>query len=155
MKKIIILIIMIITMGSSVAMKPYYGSLIHQWNKPFEISKGIDHYANLGKGKPMAVELSLLPKPFPPCRPAKLNEENASEETAHLEQNATQKSSPSEISASQKAVEKQEPAQTTLMEFRHLSVLAQNFMDLPYEEDLFCSSDVWNSIQSVPKHCFC
>ena len=143
-------------MGSNVhAMKPYYGSVIHQWNRQFELDKGIDHYAKLGGEKRAAIELSQFQKPVQPYSPANLNEENASQKAALLGQNAKQEAVPSGESVSQKVVKTEEPAQSALMVFNQLSDLAQSSMDMPCEEYLFRCFDVWKSIRSTPETCEC
>lgn len=155
MKKIIVSIIIIIAMGCCVhAMKPYYGSVINQWDRQFELGRGIDHYVILGKEKPTTLELSRLPKSAQPYRPANLDEVAASKETAHFEQNTIQKASSSGGNSPQISfIEAEEPA--ALMEFHRLSSLAQNFMNLPCEEEFFRSSDVWRSIGTSPRSCGC
>jgi len=156
MREIIILIIIIIAMGSDVhAMKPYYGSVIHQWNKQFELGKYIDHYAKLGGEKLAAIELSQLPKSVQPCRHANLSDENASQKAVFLRQNASQEAVHSGENISQRLIKTEEPAQSALMEFRYFSILAQNSMNLPCGEDLFRCCDVWKSIESVQKQCNC
>lgn len=163
------MIIIIIVAGTNAyAMKPFCGSVIHEWNKQFELSKGIDSYARLGKEKPTAIYLSRVHEPVQPGKPGNHNDENAlqkvaqsgqnapkrasqseentSQKTVQIEQNSQQNVPQTEDNASQKAAEMDVTFQPVLIEFRHFSDPGRYPLDLPTVEDLYCHSELWGCL---------
>ncbi len=179
MKIFIIMIIIIFVAGTNVhAMKPFCGSVIHEWNKQFELSKGISSCASLGKEKPTAIYLSRVPEPVQPGKLANLNDENAVQKVAQLEQSAPKRAAQSGENTShwlnltkqnekippqrilqagnnvlQGVTKTEEAAQPVLAEFHHLIALAQHPLDLPDLEDLYCRSELWGCFSGSAASC--
>ncbi len=179
MRTFIIMIIIIFVAGTNAyAMKPFCGSVIHEWNKQFELSKGIDSYERLGKEKPTAIYLSRVPEPAQPGKPANLNDEKAVQKVAQLEQSASNRAAQSEENTSQRSIQPEqneqnspqkilqtennvslkvakteEAAQPVLMEFHRLMALVQHPLDLPDLEDLYCRSELWGCFPDITALC--
>lgn len=154
MKKFIALLaVIIVATNTACAMKPYHGSVIHQWDKQFEISKGIVYCSNLGKEKPSTIYLSRLPEPIQPIKPLNINVENPQKEVAQPDQNATQKAAPSEENAKQGGNDSGETAWPIAMEFYYPRGLSQHHLDLPTLEELYCISDLWRCLLYQPPSC--